>query len=93
MRELLAKIFNPVVAKIVILAIIPILSLGVLFGLTERYNSWDFFIYPLAIFHNLLRYITSWVYFRNWFVFTAGYYVLYFFGTVIFKTKLAKGGN
>jgi uncharacterized membrane protein len=93
MRDLLAKIFSKTTSKIIILAAIPILSLGVLFGLTERYNSWDFFLYPLAIFQNLLRYMSSWQYFRNWLVFTAGYYILYFFGTVIFKTKLAKGGN
>ena len=90
MRALLAKIFNPRTAKIIIFAIIPLVALGVLYGLTERYNSWDFFAQPLAIFQNLLRYITSWQYFRNWLVFTAGYYILYFFGTVIFKTKLTK---
>lgn len=93
MRDLLAKIYNSQTAKIVILAIIPLLALGVLFGLTERYNSWDFFLHPLAIFQNLLRYITSWQYFRNWLVFMAGYYILYSFGTVIFKTKLGKKGD
>jgi uncharacterized membrane protein len=90
MRALLAKIFSQKIAKITTLATIPILALGVLFGLTERYNSWDFFIHPLAIYQNLLRYITNWDYFRNWLIFTAGYYVLYFFGTVIFRTKLMK---
>jgi uncharacterized membrane protein len=93
MRAILARIFSPQTAKTMTLAMIPLLALGVLFGLTERYNSWDFFFHPLAIFQNLLRYMTSWQYFRNWLVFTAGFYILYFFGTVIFKTKFAKNEN
>jgi uncharacterized membrane protein len=90
MRALLAKIFSRKIAKITILITVPILSLGVLFGLTERYNSWDFFIHPLAIYQNLLRYITSWDYFRNWLVFTAGYYTLYVFGNFLFSKKLSR---
>jgi uncharacterized membrane protein len=93
MRGLLAEIFTPRAARIITLLIIPLLALGVLFGLTERANSWDFFFLPLSIYQNLLRYMTHLDYFRNWLVFTAGYYVLYFFGTVIFKTKMEKNGN
>jgi Predicted membrane protein len=90
MRALLAKIFNPRIAKIIIFAIIPLVALGVLYGLTERFNSWDFFAQPLAIFQNLLRYITSWQYFRNWLVFTAGYCILYLFGNLIFNKKIMR---
>ncbi|MDD5527646.1 MAG: DUF1361 domain-containing protein [Patescibacteria group bacterium] len=90
MRALLAEIFNQRTAKMITLLIIPALALGVLFGLTERFNSWDIFIHPLAIFQNLLRYMTSWDYFRNWLAFMAGYYILYFFGATMFKTKLTK---
>jgi uncharacterized membrane protein len=88
MRRLLAEIFNQRVAKIIIWAIIPLMSLGVLFGLTERFNSWDLFVHPLAISQYLLRYMTSWEYFRNWLVFTAGYYILYFFGSYLFTKKI-----
>ncbi|HTX86451.1 MAG TPA: DUF1361 domain-containing protein [Candidatus Nanoarchaeia archaeon] len=90
MRDLLAKIFNRRAAKIIIFITIPLMSLGVLFGLTERFNSWDVFIHPLAILNNLLRYITNWEYFRNLLSFATGYYILYFFGAAIFKTKLAR---
>jgi len=90
MRGLLAKIFNPRLAKIAILIIIPLLALGVLLGLTERANSWDLFFHPLAICQDLLRYMTSWAYFRNWLAFTAGYYILYFFGNLIFNKKILR---
>jgi uncharacterized membrane protein len=91
MRGLLAKIFNPRLAKITTLIIIPLLALGVLFGLTERANSWDLFLHPLAIFQDLLRYMSSWAYLRNWLAFTAGYYILYFFGAAVFRTKPGRG--
>jgi uncharacterized membrane protein len=88
MRQLLTEVFNKRIAKLIILAIIPVMSLGVLFGLTERFNSWDLFIYPLAISQYLLRYMTSWGYSRNWLSFTAGYYILYFFGNYLFIKKI-----
>jgi uncharacterized membrane protein len=88
MRHLLEKILGQLRAKIIILSIIPVMSLGVLFGLTERFNSWDLFVHPLAISQYLLRYMTSWEYFRNWLAFTAGYYILYFFGNYLFTKKI-----
>ncbi|MDD4902011.1 MAG: DUF1361 domain-containing protein [Patescibacteria group bacterium] len=90
MRQVLAKIFNAKIARNLIYGMIPFVSWAVLLGLIERYNSWDIFLHPLLIFQNLLKYLVDWEYFRNLLVFTAGYYVLYFFGTVIFKIKLTK---
>jgi uncharacterized membrane protein len=90
MRKVLAAIFSHRTAQVITLVIIPLMSLGVLFGLTERFNSWDVFIHPLAIFQYLLRYMTSWDYFRNWLAFTVGYYILYFFGNYLFAKKITK---
>jgi uncharacterized membrane protein len=87
MRESLAKIFNAKISRGLIYLIIPIVSWAVLLGLTERFNSWDLFIHPLPILQNLLKYLVSWEYFRNWLVFTAGYYILYFFGGYLFGKK------
>jgi uncharacterized membrane protein len=88
MQVLLAKIFSPKISRRVILAIIPFVSLGVLLGLTERFNSWDIIYRPLAIWGNLLRYMTTWAYFRNFLVFTAGYYLLFFLGEYLFGKKV-----
>jgi uncharacterized membrane protein len=89
MRSLLAKVFNQKVANITMFILIPLISLGVVFGLTERFNSWDIFINPLAILQNLLRYMTDWGYFRNFLVFTIGYYLLFFLGDYLFGKKMA----
>lgn len=89
MQTLLAKIFSQKISRITILAIIPFVSLGVLFGLTERFNSWDVFFNPLAILENLLRYMTTWAYFRNLLAFTAGYYLLFFLGDYLFGKRIS----
>jgi uncharacterized membrane protein len=90
MRKFLAEIFKERTARTAIMIIIPLVALGVLLGLTERFNSWDFFIHPLPILQNLLRYVTAWEYFRNWLAFTTGYYILYFFGDYLFAKKIAQ---
>jgi uncharacterized membrane protein len=87
MKSLLSKIFNRRTALIMILALVPLISLGVLLGLNERFNSWDVFYQPLPILRNLLKYFFVWEYFRNFAVFTAGFYLLYFLGDFLFKKK------
>ena len=91
MQQLLGRIFSQKIAKIITFSLIPLVSLGVLFGLTERFNSWDVFFSPLAIFQNLLRYMASWEYFRNFLAFTAGYYLLFFLGDYLFGKKAVNG--
>jgi uncharacterized membrane protein len=88
MRALLAKIYDPKISRIIIFIIIPFVSLGVVFGLTERFNSWDVFFNPLAILGNLLRYMTTWEYLRNFLAFAAGYYLLFFLGDYLFGKKV-----
>ncbi|HTW96470.1 MAG TPA: DUF1361 domain-containing protein [Candidatus Methylomirabilis sp.] len=87
MKSLLAAIYNKKIAARSILVFIPLISLGVLLGLNERFNSWDVFIHPWLILWNLLRYFSVWGYFRNLVVFTAGFYLLYFLGDYLFKKK------
>jgi uncharacterized membrane protein len=91
MAGLAKEVFNRAVSRWFIFTTIPLASLGVLFGLTERYNSWDIFTHPLRILQNLLRYMTDWEYFKNWLIFTAGYYILYFFGEQLFNKKIGAG--
>ena len=75
------------VEKIFIIAVIPIISLGVLLGLLNRWNSWEIFIYPTEFLKHILLYFTDSVYFGNWLIFTAFLYILYFGGNTLFKTK------
>jgi uncharacterized membrane protein len=88
MRRLLAKIFSAKFSRWAVIVIIPFVSLGVLSGLTERFNSWDVFYRPLAILQNLLRYMTDWEYFRNFLVFSVGLYILYYSGEFFFGKRI-----
>jgi len=90
MADFIKVILNKKVAIIFLVIIIPFISLGVLLGLLDRFNSWDIFVNPLAIFKNMLRYITDWDYFIDFIVFTSGFYLLYFGGNSIFKAKKGK---
>jgi uncharacterized membrane protein len=85
MEKFFAEVFSKKVSRYLLLIMIPLVSLGVLLGLTERYNSWDIFLRPLAISLNLLRYFSDWRYFWNFLIFTAGFYWLYFFGNFLFR--------
>jgi len=92
MRKFVKKVFGEMLGNIFIITIIPLVSLGVLIGLVDRFNSWDLFIRPLSIFENMLMYITNFYYLRNFLVFTLGFYLLYFIGDFLFKDKFKKYG-
>jgi uncharacterized membrane protein len=63
---------------------VPLIALGVLLGLVDRFNSWEIFIYPRELFGSLIKYLTDWQYFKNWLIFTLFLYILYFSGNMIF---------
>ncbi len=85
MKEFIGNIYNKIYSNIFIGLMIPLVSLGVLLGLLNRWNSWDLFIYPIDIIRSSLIYFSDFYYFRNWLIFTIGFYILYFIGTKIFK--------
>jgi len=90
MKSFLKKVFDKKIANLFIIIIIPLVALGVLLGLVDRFNSWGVFVYPLAILKIVLIYITSFYYFRNLLVFIIGLYILYFLGDFLFKDKFKK---
>lgn len=65
--------------------IIPAVSLGVLFGLLNRFNSWDVFLFPLWFSRVFTAYFLDIKYFTDWLIFTIFFYLLYFAGDVIFR--------
>lgn len=85
MKGLIIDIWDGLYGKIFIYLMIPLVSLGVLLGLLNRFNSWDFFFFPLEISKAALVYFTNLIYFSNWAFFTTGLYALYFIGNWLFK--------
>ncbi len=84
MKILVNEIWGKLAVKIYILSIMPIISLGVLLGLINRWNSWEVFIYPSKITKDALMYFTDPLYFKNWLIFTIFLYILYFMGDYLF---------
>ncbi len=87
MKKFIIKLGGKKISDIFIAVIIPVISLGVLLGLINRWNSWEFFIYPHKILANLPVYFTDFYYFRNFVVFTVSLYILYCIGNWFFKNS------
>jgi uncharacterized membrane protein len=88
MKRFLSGVLNKKIANVFILSIIPLISLGVLLGLINRFNSWELFTEPLTIMNVMLIYFTDFIYLINWLTFTFGLYILYFAGVVLFKERI-----
>lgn len=83
--ELMKRVFDGEIAKIFIFTVIPVIALGVLLGLFNRWNSWDIFISPLKIINNVCLYFTDFIFIANWVFFSLFFYLLYFIGEFLFK--------
>jgi uncharacterized membrane protein len=85
MSDLIKEICHKFWSNIFIALVIPLVSLGVLLGLLNRFNSLDIFFFPLQLFQAVWFYFSSLNYFIDWFIFTVFLYLLYFIGDVIFR--------
>ena len=88
MKNFIIVVFSKRLARIFIILIIPVISWGVLLGLINRWNSWEFFIYPIQFIKQALFYFMDFTYFYNWFLYTVFLYILYFVGNMIFKERI-----
>jgi uncharacterized membrane protein len=79
------KIYTKKDVKIFIWLIIPFISIGVMLGLLERWNSWEVITHPLLIVYDIRKYFYIKIYFINWIIFTFFLYLLYFCGDYLFK--------
>lgn len=70
-----------------IISVIPLISLGFLLGLLNRWNSWEIFVDPIGILKTAIIYFTDINYFFNWAVFTLFLYILYYGGNYLFKKQ------
>ena len=80
MSEFLKKAYNELFARWFVLIVIPLISLGVLLGLVDRWNSWDIITHPELVLADALKYFTDYRFFENLIAFTLFYYLFYFAG-------------
>jgi uncharacterized membrane protein len=90
MKTFLGFIFSDKMANSIILGLIPLSSLGLLLGLVNRFNSWDFFTEPFTVINGASTYFTDWHNFRNLFLYTIMFYILYFLGSALFSDRIFK---
>jgi uncharacterized membrane protein len=90
MSRLFEKIFGKTAARIFILAIIPVIALGVLLGLLNRWNTWELFIYPLDLMKTLISYVSVPQNLGNWLIYSLFLYIFYFGGNRLFKDRSDK---
>jgi len=83
MKNAISKFKTGNLGKIFIIAVIPIIAIGVMLGLINRANSWEIFLQPVKITEDALYYFSQLKYFKNWVIFTIFFYLLYFLGTII----------
>lgn len=87
MQALVRLVFNKAASVIFIIGLVPVVALGFLLGLLNRWNSWEFFIYPKDFFQTIPVYWSDPAYFTNWLFFTIFLYVLYWGGQWLFKER------
>ncbi len=85
MRKFIAALWNGKKAAIFIFSAIPLISLGLLLGLLNRWNSWEIFINPIKILKSAEIYFLNPAYFKDWLIFTAFLLALYAGGNFAIK--------
>ena len=91
MRIFLAKLYGQRAGLYFILILIPLLALGVLLGLLDRWNSWQLLTAPLAVIQSAFSYLYDWIRLKNWLIFTFFLYLLYWAGDKLFVKKVKIG--
>jgi len=87
MKDLIERSVGKKTAAVFVFAVIPLLSLGILLGLIDRWNSWNFFVSPGRILSHVLIYVTDLNRFLNLFLTAVFLYILYFGGNYLFGGK------
>lgn len=87
MKVFIEEAIGKKAAGVYIIAIMPLSSLGMLLGLVERWNSWDFFVSPGKIIFSAWRFMSDPKLFLDWFLMALILYALYFGGDYLFKNR------
>lgn len=83
LEKLLIAWWGKTTATWLIIIYLPFVSLGVMLGLVERWNSWQIFLTPLKIIQSALVYFSwSWR-LLDWLIFTAFLFVVYYLGRLL----------
>lgn len=78
MQRIFRKLFTPAVGLFLPVFLIPLTALGVMFGLFERFNSWEILSRPIGILQAAVHYFIDANLFFNFLFFTVSLYLIYY---------------
>lgn len=89
MSRVFKTLFGKTMAKVLPILMVPLTSIGVMFGLFERFNTWDLLTKPWFILEVTGSYFMNPVRLVDFLIFTAILYFIYY-GVDTFITKIKK---
>jgi uncharacterized membrane protein len=87
MKMFIAQATNRFLSHLYLIVIIPVIALGLLLGLVNRFNSWDLFMYPLELWQSIATYWTDSTSFTNLVILSILLYILYGIGYISLKDR------
>jgi len=78
MTDLFKNLFSHFASVLFPIFVIPLVSIALMFGLFERFNSWDVLMNPLDLIKTALSYFLDKTLFLNFLVFTIVLYLVYY---------------
>ena len=84
LRRIITRLYGKQSGNFFIVLSIPLIALGVLLGLINRWNSWEIFTRPDLIIKTSLTYFHDLTYFKNWLIITFLLYIFYVAGERLF---------
>lgn len=92
MKNFIKKIFGRIWGNAFVLGLVPLISIGVMLGLLDRWNSWELFIMPKAVLKNVWLYFTEPAYLLDFVMYTILLYGLYYLGELVLNKDIVKHG-
>ena len=87
MSLILGKLFHPIFKKILPIIMAPVIVIGILLGLFERFNSWDVLYDPLSIIKIAIEYFTKPNMVLHFIIYTLVLYFIYYLFPLLISTK------
>jgi uncharacterized membrane protein len=81
-------VFNKLSAKLLPIVTIPLISIAIMFGLYERYNSWDLVFKPCNVITTAFSYFTQIPRLIDFVVFTVCLYLIFYIMQYLLKNEL-----
>lgn len=88
MSKLFKIVFNKSFEKLLPILVIPLTSIGLIFGLYERFNTWDIVSHPTLILKTFFGYFSDKIMLTDFVIFTVILYLIYYLTDWLIELKI-----